>query len=203
MTTLETTTPEDGGFSWPFFALGMSVGVLAGAAIRGSTVSRIAALLGFVALVGAVGLGVASRRRAHDEGAPPTGELFTSWLAESGRFFLYLFTYGAIVLLIALDDEPGPLDGTWGEAVFVALAAACLSIAVLRTARDLWRTEGVERRVLLESTSVAFFATILGVSTYAMAEVLSDAPTLPMWAVGAFALFSWLASWTIVRRRVS
>ena len=205
MTALDTTTTDEGkdsGFAWPFFALGVSLGVLTGAAIRGSSLTRIAAALGFVALLAAISFGMVSRRRRADADAS-FNDHFNDWLAESGRFFLYLFTYGAIVLLVALDDEEGPLDGTWGEPVFVALAAACLSFAVIRAARDLWRTEGVERRVLLESTSVAFFATVLAAATYALAEVLSDAPQLPMWTVGALALCAWVGSWIVVRRRVS
>lgn len=205
MTALDTTTTDDdegSGFVWPFFALGVSLGVLTGAAIRGSTLTRVAAALGFLALLAAISFGMASRRRRSDADAS-LNDHFNDWLAESGRFFLYLFTYGAIVLLVALDDEEGPLDGTWGEPIFVALAAACLSLAVIRSARDLWRTEGVERRVLLESTSVAFFATVLAVATYAMAEVLSDAPAVPMWTVGAFALSAWIGAWILVRRRVS
>ena len=177
----------------PFFSFGLCVGVLLGAFLRGNTASRVGAVAGAVGLAVAVVAGVRSRRRHYDEDdeTPGLGRLLSEWLSESGRFFVYLFTYGAMIFLIALDEEDGPLHDTWAEPVFAALAAAVLAFAVIHAARDVWRKEGVERQVLLESATIAFFVTVLATATYAMAEALMEAPPISMWALWALGMFSW------------
>lgn len=185
----------------PFFSFGICVGVLVGAFLRGNSATRVGAVAGALGLAAAALLGVRNRRRDYgDEDAPPLGRLLSEWLAESGRFFIYLFAYGALILLIAVDDRDGPLNDTWGEPVFVAVAGGVLALAVVQAARDVWQKEGVERQVLLESATVAFFVTVLATATYAMAEALMDAPAISMWAVWGLGMLSWAVA-TMQRSR--
>jgi hypothetical protein len=186
------TTEEKDGSRAPFFGFGICCGVFVGALIRGNASTRAAAVAGALGVAAAALAGVRQRMREYDDGdAPSLGHLFSEWLAESGRFFVYLFTYGSIILLVALDSEDGPLSDTWAEPVFVAIAAAVLALAVGQAARDVWRKEGVERQVLFESATVAFFVTVLAAAAYAMAEVLMEAPPLSMWAVWMLGMFTW------------
>lgn len=95
-----------------------------------------------------------------------------------------------VVLMIgrAQVDEGDPDWQRWvlaGATIAMALAAVGVLIRAGRRSKEL------ERFVFSESTSLAFFATMLAALTYALLESLVEAPRLTAWSAWAFGMGGW------------
>lgn len=191
-----------------FAALGMSAGMLVMRAVRGDADVRTIALGALAAVVAGVVL-LTWRVRSLDHGEeaqPPVWhDLMSEAIAGRGRAFVFLTTYLTFLFVATINDDPdAPVRriGWLGPAI-ASIAGVVLLLAVVSIVRRAFATEGVERQLFLESTCIAFFATVLAAGTYAVFEALADAPELPasvLWVagVGTWALVSGLRSRRVV-----
>jgi hypothetical protein len=65
------------------------------------------------------------------------------------------------------------------------------------------RKDGVERQVFLQSTSLAFFITVLGAISYALFEVFAEAPKLSMWLVWSWGMAAWGIGSAVIAKRAT
>jgi hypothetical protein len=86
----------------------------------------------------------------------------------------------------------------WAAPVLAVGAAALLAAGVGGTALVRWRQGGMERQVLLEATSIAFFVTVLG----AGAAAAFGANLAPQW-IYSFGLAAWLATMSVRTRHLT
>lgn len=109
---------------------------------------------------------------------------------ELTAFVGLLVAYGIAVAIGRATFDEGDAGGwpRWclaGVTIGIALAAIGL---VIRRGR---RTTELDRFVFSESTSIAFFATMLGALTYGLLESVVDAPRLSAWATWMFGMATW------------
>lgn len=84
-----------------------------------------------------------------------------------------------------------------GIAIAAAAAGMVLVVQAVRGSQEL------ERLISFESTSIAFFATMIAAVTYALLESWLDLPSLSAWFVFAFGMGSWILADRIFNRRYS
>ncbi|XVU21774.1 hypothetical protein ACQPZJ_31460 [Actinoplanes sp. CA-054009] len=97
------------------------------------------------------------------------------------------------VTLIA--DEPGP----WTAATIACVATAGLLAVALVVGRSALRREGVERTVAVESSALAFWATVGAALTYTIVDSFADVPALK--GVLLFGLFAWCVAQAMRQER--
>jgi hypothetical protein len=102
----------------------------------------------------------------------------------------------AVVVLNAIEHPPLVLT------VLLALIPPCAAVAgVLGQRREIRSWEGVERAVLTEATSLAFYVTAFAALTYGFLEAWAGAPRLSMFIVYIVAMGAWgLISFPMYRR---
>lgn len=81
----------------------------------------------------------------------------------------------------------------------IVVVAAILSLTI----RYGHRSRELERVLFADSTSIAFFATMIGAVTYALLETWLDAPRVSMWLVWVFGMGSWFLASVLLGRRYS
>lgn len=108
--------------------------------------------------------------------------------------YVLLVVVGVLVLGAVADPPP------WLGSLLAAGPVAAIVAALGSQRRGLRSREGVERAVLVEATSLAFYATALAAVTYGFLEAWAEAPKLSAWWVWAFAMASWGAASFQVRR---
>jgi len=109
-------------------------------------------------------------------------------------FFLLIGVASAFI------DEGSP---RWIPALIAAgmvLSGGGAVFSVLVAAR---RSKELDRLLLSESTSVAFFLTMLASLTYALLESWVDAPPLSLWNVWTFGMLTWIVTFAFLGRRYS
>jgi hypothetical protein len=119
------------------------------------------------------------------------------------RFVAAVIAYGVAIaagvsLVTALEPAP-----TWVGALVALTASVPATGMVLAGPLQLRRQDGVERSILLWSTSLAFFVTMTSSLTYglleAFARVLEPSAS---WAY-SIGMGTWLASSLVLQRRLS
>ena len=93
--------------------------------------------------------------------------------------------------------------GTTGVAVVVGACIACALLGMGLVIRAVTRSKELERFMSLQSTSLAFFTTMLFALTYALIESWVEVPDLSMWVVWTVGMGSWAAYSIILGRRFS
>ena len=61
----------------------------------------------------------------------------------------------------------------------------------------------LDRLIVSESTSLAFFATMLAALTYGLLESFIDAPRLTAWTTWMFGMGSWVVLTHVFRRKLT
>ena len=112
---------------------------------------------------------------------------------------------GAYVVLVGVGSvlrgqEPKPTGALIAIAVATVASIVGAMIVAIRSGR---RSRELERLLFSESTSIAFFVTMLGVVTYGLLEAWLDAPELSMWFVWSFGMIAWIIASAIFKRRYS
>lgn len=129
--------------------------------------------------------------------AGPVGSLTPR---EAAVFVIGLVLY--LLLLVggrAVVQEDDPDWQRWllaGAAVVVSLAAIGVSF------RSALRSREVDRVVVFEASTLAFFVTMLGALTYGLLEAFVDAPRLTAWTVWIYGMSAHAVSLIILRRRL-
>jgi len=116
-------------------------------------------------------------------------------------YHLSLLAY--VVVVIAAAALAGIVEAGWLRVAIAAVAAAAFLYPVVVWTRMDRQRGGVERWLTLESTSLAYFATLTATGGYALFEQLADAPRISMYWAFLFAVFAWGAVWIALGRRVS
>ena len=183
---------------WRYAAFAACLGELASSAAVHSNRAAGGAAAAFAGIVAGLGF-AASRVRAEmsdDDRQAPVGAALVVAVRAGGPVWLGLaVTYGAVLAW--------QLDGRHVNAAIVAVAAAALIAGVMVGVRTAWRSDGVDRQVLMLSAAVSFFLTMAAAVGYALFESLSTAPRLSMWVVWAFGGGTWALSSLVIRRRMS
>jgi hypothetical protein len=117
-------------------------------------------------------------------------------------FWAFISLY---VLLVALGSylqsrDPKPTGVLVAVAVGTVVAALGFMVVTFRRGRD---SQELERLLFSESTSFAFFTTVIFAISYALLEAWVDAPMLSMWVVWTIGMGSWALYSTILGRRYS
>lgn len=117
------------------------------------------------------------------------------------QFVVGMLTYLAIVTAgaIALNEQSSDAS-RWAVAVGSILAALVWLTGTIRFIR---RTTEVDRFISLESTSIAFFVTMVSVLTYALLESWIELPKLSMWFPWTVGMGTWAILTIVVKRKVS
>jgi len=111
---------------------------------------------------------------------------------------VYIALVGAGSILSGVHPRPqGVLIGIALGSIIAALSGL---LAFIRLGR---RSKELDRLMFLESTSIAFFVTMLFVLTYALLEAWINAPKLSMWAVWTVGMLSWAVLSSVFKRRYS
>jgi hypothetical protein len=118
---------------------------------------------------------------------------------------LGLVVFAPFFLLIGVASafDVGEASPRWIPALIAAgmvLSGGGAVLSVLVAAR---KSKELDRLLLSESTSVAFFLTMLASLTYALLESWVDAPPLSLWNVWTFGMLTWIATFAILGRRYS
>lgn len=186
------------GRLWRYAAFAACVALLCTAAAVGST----GAAAGAAAALAGVLTGVvfaSGRARAEisdDDRRAPVGQAVDIAIRAGGLVWLGLATTYAVMLTWQLDHRHV-------SAALVALAAVALSASVMVGVRAAWRSDGVDRAVLMHSAAFSFCLTMAAAVSYALFESLSAAPRLNMWVVWGFGGGTWAVSSVVIRRRMS
>lgn len=122
------------------------------------------------------------------------GRLFVLGL---GLYVLVLAT--GIALLTADGGPPAPVVGVLAALLSAAAAVLMLVDGPLRIRRQ----EGVERLVLRQSTSIAFFVVMAGALTLALLDAFTDQAAITPWVLWALGMATWRISSRVLRRRIS
>jgi hypothetical protein len=125
-------------------------------------------------------------------------------LGAATRNWLWLFI-GVYVVLAGVGSvlqglEPKPKAALIVVSVGTVAAVVGAMVVAIRGGR---RSRELERFLFSESTSIAFFVTMLGAVTYALLEAWLDAPKLSMWLVWSFGMLSWIVASSVFKRRYS
>jgi hypothetical protein len=117
-------------------------------------------------------------------------------------FWGFLTAYVVIVMLGSRlrAIEPHPKGALIAVAVGSVIAAIGFMITTIRGGR---RNTELERMLFSESTSLAFFLTMIGAITYSLLEAWVDAPRLSMWVVWSVGMGSWAILSLVLKRRYS
>lgn len=112
---------------------------------------------------------------------------------------------GAYVLLIGAGSvlqsvKPRPTAALVAVAVGTIFAAIGFMAFTVRAGRQ---SRELERMLFSESTSIAFFVTMVGAITYALLEAWIDAPKVSMWLVWTLGMGTWAIGSLILGRRYS
>jgi hypothetical protein len=118
----------------------------------------------------------------------------TRWFLLGMTAYVVLTVGGS--LLIDAASLPRWVDGL--AALIPSLAATIAIVSQVQAARA---REGIERTALLESTSLAFFVTVLACLSYGFFQVWAKAPSLSGFWVYGFAMVSWAAISLVYTRR--
>lgn len=119
------------------------------------------------------------RQRTHDDTRRHVTRTFTLAVVASV----------AIVIVSAmLLTESSP---TWLGAVIAGIAAIPALVALRVGAINFAHRDGVERAVILRSTSIAFFATMATVLTYGLFESFADLPAASSRAFYSVGMATW------------
>ena len=111
---------------------------------------------------------------------------------------VYIALVGTGAILAGIHPRP--------EAALIAIAAASIVAALsgvisfVRLGRE---SKELDRLMFLESTSIAFFVTMLFALTWGLLEVWVNAPHPSMWIVWTVGMVSWIVVSTIFNRRYS
>lgn len=201
-----TTSHRSGRkFSFPLFALGLSIGLLVVPLVRGNAGARVGAVAGLVAIAGGLAVSIRRLRRveyAESERSPTLAELAREAVNGLGRYFVYMSAYIAFVIVAAAAPDSGERAAQGLRIALAAAAAVALAAAIADVVRLQWRKEGVERQIFLESTCVAFFVTVVASAAYALFEVMADAPRLTMWLPWSLGMFTWAVTASRRSRRL-
>ena len=161
------------------------------AASQGSWWSVALAGASVAAVVG--GLAIGARRVAFEDAERPggasTGAAFVDLVRRTWLVWAALTAYEAAVLAgIALHD---------------ATVAIAVTVGLLSTATAMWRREGVERQVFVESTCVAFFAVVAGLGGVAVVGPTGGAATAAPWALYVLGMVTWAIASAVRRRQLT
>ncbi|HUP84490.1 MAG TPA: hypothetical protein VM143_02375 [Acidimicrobiales bacterium] len=192
---------------WPLFVFSATVAFLAVPIAIGSAGARLGALGGLAGMVVPFLLGVRRARLVDhgDDAAPPSFfELARESTARAGRMFVYVAGYILLVFLVWMAPASGQRKDSGLAGLVVATVASGLIIAtVVDGARLQRRMGGVERQIFLQSTSLAFFVTVLGAVAYALFEVFLDAPKLSMWLLWSWGMAAWGIGSAVIAKRAT
>lgn len=114
-------------------------------------------------------------------------------VARMWRLWIFFLALFASILTGLLSGAEGPL--------FAVVTAGITASLFLVAALPLLRDQGVEREVLLKSTALAFFVTMVFVIGAAGVEVFTNSPRLSMWVVWSVGMFTWAISTPVIARR--
>lgn len=106
-----------------------------------------------------------------------------------------LFVIAGVV--IADSEQPNRVALGVVAAGTIATAAGGILVAI-RAGR---RSKELERLLFSESTSIAFFATMLAAVTYGLLESWFDAPVMSAWMFWSIGMASWFIASFVARRR--
>jgi hypothetical protein len=122
---------------------------------------------------------------------------FLAWFWGTTACYAVLVTAGS---LIRKSIGSGPSPEMWaiaGGSIAAALGLMALIITRGRKEKEL------ERFLFTESTSLAFFVTMIFAVTYGLLESWVELPRLTAWATWSVGMFSWGLLSTALKRRVS
>lgn len=192
--------------SIPVFALAAAVLVLAVPLAIGSAEARGGAVFALVTILGGVAVVVRATRAEHadDPTQPSSMGLLAESMSGPGLLVVGTAVYLVAVCLHTFAPGSGPReDAGWPGPALAVLAVAGLALGGAGSIRSIRRREGIERRVLVEATSIAFFVTMLGAIGYATFEAFADAPEISMWAVWSVGMFTWAVAGSVLQRRAA
>lgn len=133
-------------------------------------------------------------------GASPTTCAARSRSPASSRTWSLIALYTAVIAIgtVVLGDNPSTLAG-----VVMAFLAAVPAVAFLLAGplRQVQR-EGVERQVLLQSASAAFFATMSAALAYGLLEAFAGLSPLSAWWLYGLGMGSWAVVSLVLGRRL-
>lgn len=192
---------------WPLLVFSATIAFLAIPIAIGSAGARLGAFGGLAGMVVPFLLGVRRTRLVDhgDDATPPSFfELARESTAQAGRMFVYIAGYILLVFLVAMAPASGQRkDSGVAGAVVATLAAALIIATIVDGARLQRRKDGVERQIFLQSTSLAFFITVLGAVAYALFEVFVDAPKLSMWLLWSWGMAAWGIGSAVIAKRAT
>lgn len=207
MTPLSSPNINDRPPVWPLLVFTLTIAFLVIPIAIGSTGARLGAVGGLAGMVAPFLLGVRRTRlvdHGDDETPPSFIELARESTARAGRMFVYVAGYILLVFLVAMAPASGQRKDSGMAGIAVATVAAGLVIAtVVDGARLQRRRDGVERQIFLQSTSLAFFVTVLAAAAYALFEVFVDAPKLSMWLPWGWGMAAWGIGSAVIARRAT
>ena len=177
----------------------VALGLLAAAMVElvvlavtlGSAWSMVLAATAVAAVV--AGLVVAARRVAFEDAERPGG-------SSVGAAFVDLVRRTRLVWAALSGYELALLAGI---ALHDATVAIAVTAGLLTTATAMWRREGVERQVFVESTCVAFFAVVVGLGVVAVVGPTGEAATAAPWALYVFGMVTWAIASAVRRRQLT
>lgn len=120
-----------------------------------------------------------------------------------------LFAIGSIIYVLVLATGIVLLAGDGGPpsapvAILAALLSAAAAILMLVDGPvRVRRQEGVERLVMRQATSVAFFVVMGGALTLALLDAFADIGPITPWVLWAIGIATWGFTSHYLRRRMS
>ncbi|MFG1996256.1 hypothetical protein ACGFJ7_40400 [Actinoplanes sp. NPDC048988] len=97
---------------------------------------------------------------------------------------------GAVARTLIAEEAEG-----WVAAAVAGVAAVGFLVVALVVGRAALRREGVERTVAVESSALAFWATVGAALTYSIVDSFADVPALK----GPWVLLFGLLAWTVAQ----
>jgi hypothetical protein len=104
-----------------------------------------------------------------------------------------------IALLVGDGGPPAPAIGVLAAVLSAAAAVLMLVDGPLRIRRQ----EGVERLVLRQSTSIAFFVVMAGALTLGLLDAFTDLAAITPWVLWAVGMATWRITSRLLQRRIS
>jgi hypothetical protein len=121
-----------------------------------------------------------------------------------GPFFGLIWVLFVVVIGVSslVPEAPGVLGQVEHGVVVVVVALAIASLPWTAFKNMNRASEGVEHKVMLQSTFVAFFFTMTFSVAYAFLEFLARAPHLNMIVIWTIGMGSWIVASAVISRRV-
>lgn len=118
-------------------------------------------------------------------------------------FWVALGAYVVVIVTGSLVRNEGT-DPRSAEMVVVAVASIVAALwAVAGMIYASRRARELERFLVAESTSIAFFVTMIGAVTYGLLESWLELPRLSAWATWGIGMTTWAVASLVLRRRMT